>query len=1297
MRLRWLAFLLPLCGHAAVAHFFHLSIEQGLSQNSVQAIWQDQTGYMWFGTEEGLNRYDGYGFVVYRHVASDPNSLPDDQITALFEDSRHRFWIGTHHGLCQFHPDSGAFTPIENVKDRVDCIREAPDGTVWMASEGGGLFVLAPGSTRFASYVPLRNSPNDSISSFTLSTVYIDRRGRLWIGTHDHGLDQFVPSGDFGTFIHHRHDPLDPHSLGSDDVWGLSEDADGNLLVATYDGGLEMRDEATGQFRVVARSAKGFKLTSVLTDRSGQVWVGMDGGGIARYEPDRPTLDPVTANSEAAAGAELEVVRSLYEDRQGHLWIGTFQGGISEMRVRRDPFHYFTHDPGDPDSLSDASIACALQDHTGQVWVGTEQGVINRFDPDSGKSTGYAWPSTEGTSPAILSLLEDDRHRLWAGSFEGGLARFDPQTGAFVIQPEAGQIWALAPGPDGTLWLGTNAGLDRYDPETRRVVQHFGERAGGNLGDLSVRSLLVDAHGVLWVGSFGGLASLPPGAKVLERYPQPAAETIVALGLDRQQQLWLGTVGRGLERFEPSTKTFTNFQSFPSDTIDALEGSADGKLWLGTNHGLIQFDPDSGKYTAFDLTNGLESLQFHLGGGGKLKDGRLVFGSLRGLYVIDPTRVQVDTSSPPVVITSVRVGDRVRPLTALSVGSGVQLDFGERLLAVDFAVLDYNFPRRNQYSYRLEGSSNQWVELGHDREVAFSDLAPGHYIFRVRANNSDGVWSDASEARLAIFVPPPVWSTWWFRLGIGGILVAVLFGWHRKRVKRLQRDLAAQQEAQQVLRTAEEKYRELVEEIAEVIFAADAKGTITYISPVVHTLLGVLPAELIGESLTRLLGEEGLASVMETGRSFSPASSAVCEHALTAKNGEQRWIRASTRPIYDGARMIGLRGVITDVTDVKRLETQVRQSQKMDAIGQLAGGIAHDFNNLLTAIITYTDLLLEANLPEEARHSGLKEIRNASQRATSLTRQLLAFSRQQQLQPQFVDLNVLLGEMQKMLQRLIGENIMLALILDRSPAVVRADPGQLQQIVLNLALNARDAMPQGGRLLIQTADVPSSGGPADMEGRKVMLLVSDTGTGMAPEVKARLFEPFFTTKGVGKGTGLGLSTVYGIVRQSGGRIEVATALGAGTTFRIYIPRAKGDAPVAPRAPAKKTPDSFGSLLVVEDNETVFNVLKRIFQNTRGDVQFAASAEEAIELCDRRAEPFDVLLTDVVMPGRDGVELGEELKRRFPAIRIIFMSGYADDVVRRHGSLAGGDGFLQKPFTQTELFEQLAAATSPGER
>jgi PAS domain S-box-containing protein len=503
----------------------------------------------------------------------------------------------------------------------------------------------------------------------------------------------------------------------------------------------------------------------------------------------------------------------------------------------------------------------------------------------------------------------------------------------------------------------------------------------------------------------------------------------------------------------------------------------------------------------------------------------------------------------------------------------------------------------------------------------------------------------------------------------------------RKRAVDARSYMAAQAEAQARLRQSEERFRALVQHSSDCVCVMDAETNFTYVTPSIERILGYTPEEFVDVDRASLVHEDDLIRVADAYSKVFQEEGAVArfEGRFRAKDGSYKWVDAALTNLLHDPYVRGVVANFYDITERRSIEAQLRQSQKMDAIGRLAGGVAHDFNNILS-VITNTASFLRDGLPEgdEALQEDVTEIENASRRATALVSQLLAFARQDHPQNETIDLNSVVRDAEKMLRRTIGEHIDLRVHLEDSLQGVFIDPNEAGQILMNLAVNARDAMPGGGTLTITTGEDPQG---------DVILSVGDTGAGMDEDTQQSIFEPFFTTKPVGLGTGLGLSTVFGIVQKAGGLIDVDSEPGHGTTFTIVIPGAGPVQLAGAEIIAVEAPPATGSILVVEDEDGVRRVAKRILEGAGYTVRLATNGEEAIEMY--RAEPADMVLSDVVMPGLSGIEVVSKIRAIDPTARALFMSGYTPEIVTGHG-LPDDGRVVRKPFDSTTLLEAVRA-------
>jgi len=508
-------------------------------------------------------------------------------------------------------------------------------------------------------------------------------------------------------------------------------------------------------------------------------------------------------------------------------------------------------------------------------------------------------------------------------------------------------------------------------------------------------------------------------------------------------------------------------------------------------------------------------------------------------------------------------------------------------------------------------------------------------------------------------------------------------------------DITERKQVEEALQIQRTYFAELFESAPEAIVLLDENDRILQANHEFTRVFGYTREEAVGRTTQELLASDDVAEEARAITERVLAGEKVSlETVRRRKDGTMIQVSILGTPIQAVGEPVRVYGIYRDITERKRLEEQLRQSQRIEAVGRLAGGVAHDFNNLLTAIKGHTEMLLEELGPDSPHRPDLEEIDKAAERATSLTRQLLAFSRKQLLQPRILDLNDLIRDMERMLRRLIGEDIELVTVLDPALGRVKADPGQLEQVLLNLVVNSRDAMPKGGRIVIETRnaelrDTETRRHAGAETGRYVQLAVSDTGCGMDPEIQARIFEPFFTTKEPGKGTGLGLSTVYGIVKQSGGHIWFYSEVDQGTTFKVFLPVVDDVPETLPAKPAPALPVSGGgTILLVEDEDSVRALAHRILELRGYTVLAAKTGTEALQLSERHEGRIDLLVTDVVMPGIGGRELAERLVASRPGVRVLFMSGYTEDDVLRRGVLDAGAPFLEKPFSPTAFAQKV---------
>jgi ligand-binding sensor domain-containing protein/serine phosphatase RsbU (regulator of sigma subunit) len=853
--LRW-ASLIALSNVTAVAFagqdridFDRLSVEQGLSQSIIEQMVQGRKGFMWFATEDGLNRFDGYRFTVYKNVPGNPNSLSNSQVTALHEDRDGILWAGTFaSGLNRFDPSTEDVVryrhhdddPTSLSADTVRCIFEDRSGRLWIGTQGGGLNRLDRETGTFHHYLMDRVAPA-AAGHDDVRAIFEDREGVLWIGTNGGGLDRFDPES--GDFTHFMHDPQDPHSLSGDRVFAILEDHTGTLWVGTYGSGLNTFDRATGRFTRYrtdpddpATLSNGF-VKALFEDHEGTLWVGTDGGGLNRFDRDSGTFisyrhDPIDPYS-----LSTDRVYSVYQDRSRVLWVGTYAGGLCRFDVSRKKFRRYRNDPDDPNSLSNNIVWSFFEDEDGILWIGTDSGGLDRFDRRTGRWRHYLHRPGDPSSLShntVRAVIGGRDGVLWIGTNGGGVNRLDRKTGRITQyrhdpdDPNSlghDQLRSIYQDRSGALWFGTyGGGLDRMDPSTGTFThyRHDPEDPSSISHDF-IRLAVEDREGMLWVGTQGGgLNRLNPETGAFTRYrhdPEDpssiSTDHVFAIHEGRDGTLWFGTFGGGINRFDRETGSFRRYRvedGLAADSVYAMLEDDDGKLWVSTTKGLSRFDPRTESFTNYDVSDGLQGNEFNGGSAYRSPGGEMFFGGISGFNAFYPGEIGINTEVPIVVITdfqlfnrSITVGETIggrvlleRPITHTE---DIELSYRDNVFTIEFAALHYTTPGKNMYLYRMEGFSDAWIPVGADRRFAtFTGLSAGEYLFSVRGANGDGVWND-DPASLRIIVTPPLWETWWFRLMSALLLaaIAVVLVQSRLRGVRMKTELIAAQDAQMAI------------------------------------------------------------------------------------------------------------------------------------------------------------------------------------------------------------------------------------------------------------------------------------------------------------------------------------------------------------------------------------------------------------------------------------------------------------------------------------------------------------------
>ncbi len=795
--------------------FEHINNQDGLSQETVFFIQQDRQGFLWVGTQGGLNRYDGNRFTVFRNNPADSNSISHDVVLCMQEDADGMLWFGTWGGgLNRYDPRTGLFTryrhaplvPTSLSNDTVTALAQDSSGRLWVGTLGGGVNILNPPTGEFRHYRADINDA-DALASDYISAILPDPSGKVWIGTGSlgvdgRGLDRFDPRT--GKAIHYQFKPYDPNSLSSDTVSALALDANGMLWVATggynlQGRGLNRLDTSTGEVTryqhnlYYSNSLASNDLMSLYIDRSGTLWIGTWGSGLDRLDTRAKTPsflhylhDPYDLYSLSGNN-----IWSIFEDRTGVLWFGSTIGGLNKVNPLAQRFHLYRNNPAQPKSLAGNAVGPMLEDRAGNLWVGTLGAGLDRFNREDGSFTHFQtahYHARYQQTNTYSALMEDHTGTIWVGT-QAGLARFDPASGGFAyyyhdaVNPaslSSDQVTDLAEDASGRLWVSTDAGLDWFDRDSKQFI-HMAIPGAGPGTDL-----FIDRSGKMWLGTMGtGVFELDINRVAGTSMPftwyrnipdQPETlsdNTIVDIYSDSQGVLWFAT-GRGLDNFDAQNQEFIHYRvenGLASNSVFCTVEDDQGRLWISTNSGITRFDRKNGQFRTFDARDGLQGSEFSARSCMRSKTGEMYFGGTSGLSAFQPDEIQDNPYPPPVAVTSFRIYNQPAAVD-LSGNTPISLSYQQDFITFEFVALDFHIPQKNQLAYRLDGFDKDWVKADIGHYASYTNLSGGSYVFRVRGSNNDGVWNE-QEVAIPIQVATPFWETNWFRV-MGVILFALI-------------------------------------------------------------------------------------------------------------------------------------------------------------------------------------------------------------------------------------------------------------------------------------------------------------------------------------------------------------------------------------------------------------------------------------------------------------------------------------------------------------------------------------------
>ncbi len=1313
-------FVVLLLGWATTAtatsiRFQHLDRTDGLSQSYVYDVVQDKTGYMWFATQDGLNRYDGYEIVTYLHEPGNEASLPDNNIRDLLVDSQGQLWVATDHGgLARYDVWTDSFvrySEFSRLSTQVRTLLQDKSGRIYIGTDGQGLFSFLPETTEFVRH-PIEIGQN-------IWALAIDHGGLLWVGTTD-GL--YSVAGEEATQVQ-----ADLH------VRELFVDSAGSLWLGT-DEGLQRRGD-NGRFQYFGHDPENpttlshDTVTSLFEDSTGRFWVGTmnglnllrDNGGFKRFTNSRGDMFSLSHNT----------VMSIFQDSSEVLWIGTYDG-VSRWNRLTEAFGLYGAE-GEPGSvLSNATVASMASARDGRVWIGTFGGGLNLFDPRTGNIQHYLHdPDIAGSLPdnRVMSLEIDARDQLWVGTRGNGLARFDAPTQKFELlahkatDPESissNAVTSILALQNGNLLIGTyGGGLNLYDGFAFKHYRHDADKETSISSD-RVMSLYQDSNGDIWVGTHdAGLNRFYPNSGVFERIQNEpgnsgslSGNSVLNILEDGRGNLWVGTQGSGLNlwRAEDRRQDITRFTRITESTglasanVFAMLLDDTEHLWVSGSSGLTRLDLGAKHFENFDTSHGVQDLEFNHNAATS-HEGILYFGGVNGFNRLNPDAVTISARQPVTVVTELSANPAGYSLAA-TLGAGVELYHQSPAFDVTFAALDFNAPELNRYQYKLEGLQESWVDAGGRRYASYFNLEPGVYTFQVRSANNAGVWGEPAE--FSVRVHPAPWLSWWAYVIYAMTLLTVISvvyvsqrkkQAHAREIMAMNRQLQHEIEARKMNEAALIRERNLTQtyfDLAEVVLLVmDREGMIRVVNRKGCEVLDREVHDIEHHSIAEFLGDEGFETMMDKIYSLQPHESGYyLENGLMSANGEPRqimWRLALLPGAGHNEHQVVASGM--DVTDVRQLERVAQLREKLAAVGTMAGGVAHDFNNVLAAISGYGQLGI-SETGEVKTRSYLERILEASGRAADMVSHLLLFTRNDSKDFELFEPSGPILEACALLRGSLPSGIAMHVDVPENLGVVHGDATQLHQVIMNLGTNAAKAVQEDVGELEITAQVvslnPSNIPKASVlePGRHLKIRVSDSGIGMDQEIIDRVFEPFYTTTGLGfgkeRGTGLGLSVVHGIVEAHMGDVSLESMPGIGTTFTILLPLSEEG--LKGRDPAASDSADPLHVLLVDDEAWIVDICTQVLEMLGHTVEAFEHPVDALVAYRKDPMRFDLVVSDQNMPAMKGTKFISQLRELVPELGAILISGntrpeQAEDIV-----------FLNKPFVFEDLENAVAEAT-----
>ncbi len=800
--------------------FEYLTPDEGLSQSTVPSIIQDKVGFMWFGTNSGLNKYDGYKFTKYYHNTQDTTSVAGDLINCLFEDSQGDLWIGSDGGLSLYDRDLDLFVNyIHNEKNpnsisgqRVYCIFEDKEGQLWVGTTGFGLNLFNRKENKFIHFIHNDNDPN-SISNNDIHSIIEDKDGRIWVATENKGLNLL----DVKThkFKHFFHDANDPNSIAHDNITSFTQDKNGSIWLGTLGGGLcRLVEDNSGKYifetyKPVTSDQNRTKILALFANERNGIWIGTENGGLDYFDTYSKTFVNYQLDENIPNSLNNNSVHAVYEDKAGNLWVGTYTGGVNVVKKNKKKIYTYRKIPGNPNSLSYNAVSCFYEDIDGSLWIGTDGGGLNVLNRYTGQVDHFNSKNTTMKGNAVLAISNDADNDIWVGGWECGLNLFNRKNRTFTTFSKEkdgipnNNIFDILLDRKGRIWMCFGGlGFAQFHKSTKTFTVYT--QTNSKLPSAWVLNLIEDNSGNILLGHTNGFSIFNPENETFDNYSfkeddenSLSNNQINIIQPFHDSTIWVGTIN-GLNRFDPRSKKFTRYfekDGLPNNNIDGLVEDDHGNLWISSANGISKYDDVSHTFKNYKLTDGLQGKSYIRNSCFKSSKGEILFGGTNGYNIFYPDSLHDNPKLPPVVITDFMIFNRPVKINGprsplhkdISQTKQMTLTYKQSVFSFEFVALDYTAPSQNQYAYMLEGFEDEWNYVGTKRTASYTNLDAGKYVFHVKGSNNDGKWNEEGVS-ISIKVTPPFWKTWIFRIAVILILFYLMYFIYKQRMDQVKRD-----------------------------------------------------------------------------------------------------------------------------------------------------------------------------------------------------------------------------------------------------------------------------------------------------------------------------------------------------------------------------------------------------------------------------------------------------------------------------------------------------------------------------